>query len=573
VTVLTCVLQIWMALVAVWVPTDLNVNLLSHIQRLLLEHPSATDEEVSLSNAVYTLHEDENASSSRSNARDAYQSKRADTPGWIYSVEEELPFRPKIDVIDVHVVAINKDRHIKTVYRVHTRVTTDSDPPMVVEFNAKRRYKELRWLDDRLRTCFDHSSFPEQRASMGSFPPREITQADPFARQVAFREYLRRLSQSPFFYSHEFLDMVGIDARFDAGRLYECCLSIQCSEQSKVPNRHRRPPTPIGAKTEVMPWRPPMLLSSSGTGSPLVSISATPPPEVSMANQLSVSIPDFFTSKRVVYYRIVLMTHVGVFESKHRFSDFQRLSVHLRDFLEVRPSVSLPRLVRLPGMFASPEEFLEDRRTKLELYLQCIVGDFASVVASSRFLRTFFKLPTDSAVIPGIPASSHDSPSHTDDERITPTSGTIGRSNLLEDVGGSPGEESCHHDDQSVAVSIPFFHYDLSSEDAPLVRYCCRFRDGMGNEWTRFHEFEDFQKLRSDLNQRHAYLIDSVPDFPASHSLWTLSSQTDAKLEIEGRRRVLSKWLAHVVSETLNQRQQIEDVEPLWRFVQHRDDL
>ena len=568
-TILTCLLELVLAIVAVWVPSDLNVNLLAHIQRLLLEHPSATEEELSFSNAVYTLHEDDGTNS---RSKEGFQSKRGDTPGWIYSVEEELPFRPKIDVLDVQVVAINKDRSIKTVYRIQTRVSTDSDPPMVVEFNAKRRYKELRWLDDRLRACFDHSAFPEQRASMGSFPPREITQADPFARQVAFREYLRRLSQSPFFYCHEFLDMVGVDPRLDSGRLFESCLSLQTSEQSKVPNRQRKPPTPIGKQVnDVMPWRPPLLLSSSGTGSPLVSIAATPPLESASPASFTVSIPDFFTAKRVVYYRIVLITPAGVFESKHRFSDFQRLSVHLRDFLDIRPSVALPRIVRLPGMFGSPEEFLEDRRTSLEQYLQCIVGDFAAIVCSSRLVRTFFKLPTDSAIMPGVHAFAgfHDSPGSTEEERITPTS--AGKMQFLDDlVPPSPSDHESSLPGQTLSASIPFFHYETSAEESPVVKFCCRFRASDGNEWTKFHLFEEFQKLRTDLNVSHAYLIDAIPDFPSVHGLW---SARETKLEVEGRRRVLSKWLAHIVAEVLRQGQKIEDIEPLKKFVTENRDL
>jgi hypothetical protein len=217
-------------------------------------------------------------------------------------------------------------------------------------------------------------------------------------------------------------------------------------------------------------------------------------------------------------------------------------------------------------MFASPEEFLEDRRRKLEQYLQCIVADYPSVVASSRFLRTFFKLPTDSAVIPGLHATGHESPGQTDDERITPTSGTMNRSNWFEDMN-CPSPVQGGNIEESLSVSIPFFHYDLSAQESPLVHFCCRFRDILGNEWTRFHQFEDFQKLRADLNLRHAYLIDSVPDFPSAHSLWSFSSQRDAKLEAEGRRRVLSKWLAQVVAENAHQNQTIEDVEPLYRFV------
>ena len=280
-----------------------------------------------------------------------------------------------------------------------------------------------------------------------------------------------------------------------------------------------------------------------------------------MASHLSVLIPDFYSAKKVVYYRIVLMTPAGVFESKHRFSDFQRLNVHLRDFLDIKPSITLPRIVRLPGMFASPEEFLEDRRTKLEQYLQSIVADYPAVVGSSRFLRTFFKLPTDSAVIPGFHHASHDSPGPTEEERITPTSGTAGKLHLLEDPAAtSPGD---HEGPDALAVSIPYFHYQVRAEETPFVEFCCRFRDSTGNEWTRFHQFEDFHRLRSDLNVRNAYLIDSVPDFPSLHSLWS----RETKMETEGRRRVLSKWLARVVQEAINQNQSIEEVEPLWRFV------
>ena len=544
---ITSLLELVVAFVAVWIPADLNVNLLAHIQRLLLEHPSAQDEgPMQRSEAVYTLHEDD-----AGRVKEAFQAKRADTPGWIYCVEEELPFRPKIDVIDVDVVAINRDRHIKTVYRIHTRVTTDSDPPFVVEFTATRRYRELRWLDDRLRAVFDHSSFPEQRASLGNFPPREITQADPFARQVAFREYLRRLSQSPFWYCHEFLDMVGIDPEFDAGSLFESCLGLQGMEQSKIPPRTRRPslakPPAGGPTVEAVPWRPPLLVSSSAS-SPAGSFLATPPPELQTGTGLSVSVPDFFTvaNSRVVVYRIVLEASGTTFESKHRFSDFQRLSVHLRDFLDARPSVSLPRLLRIPGLFTSPEEFLEDRRGKLQQYLQSLVAEFPSLVASSRFLRTFFKLP----------AEVHES-FHTDDEshRATPT-GSVKWG--LEEAS-TPDTTDKEH----VTVALPFFHYSTSAE-SPVVEFCCRFKDPKTHtEWTRFHSFDDFQKLKADLNMRHAYLVDKIPDFPSSHSFGTLG-----KLETEGRRRVLSKWLAHVLAEAGEQNQEIAEIDPLWAFIE-----
>ena len=552
-------IELSMAVIVVWVPCDLNVSLLGHIQRLLLEHPS--EDGMASNQPEYTLHEDDH------NPRtEGYQSKRADTPGWIYSVEEELPFRPKVDVLDVFVVAINKGRRIKTVYRIHTRVTTDSDPPMVVEFNTKRRYRELRWLDDKLRGVFEHSSYPVQRASLGSFPPRELTQADPFARQVALREYLRRLSQSPFFYCQEFLDMVGIDPKFNAGRLYESCLSIQGVEQSKVPVRRaaKQPPTPAAAHRltqELMPWRPPMIILSSENNSPLASVSATPPLELSSSGW-TVAVPDYADIRKVTFYRIVTVTPVGTFESRHRFSDFQRLNVHLRDFHEVKPTVSLPRLVRIPGLASqSPERFLEDRRMRLEQFLQSILAEYPTIVVASRFVRTFLKLPAESFVAPN---SDH---CDTDEEaagsqRVTPTSVKWSLAESIGDLQQSPtGVVGGVITPPAIAVTVPFFAYNMEV-DPPTVEFCCRIDE----EWTRFHSFEDFQRLRNDLDVRHAYLTDQL-DFPSSH-LWSIGAPNDAaglRLEHEGRRRVLSKWLQRVVQEA--SKEVIEEIEPLWNFL------
>ena len=574
------VLELLMAVVVVWVPADLSLALLGHIQRLLLEHPSAAEDGMASSRpeAIYTLHEDDQP------RNEGYQSKRADTPGWIYSVEEELPFRPKIDVVDVFVLAINRNKRIKTVYRIHTRVTTDSDPPMFVEFNVKRRYRELRWLDDQLRGVFEHSAYPEQRAFVGSFPPRELTQADPFARQVALREYLRRLSQNPFFYCQEFLDMVGIDTRFDAGRLYESCLALQQAEQSKVKIRKVAGPAALPAVAgalpggtitprltqEVMPWRPPMLLSSS-LDSPIGSIPATPPggPGESKGFSWTVIVPEFVESRKVVYYKILTSTPMGTFESKHRFSDFQRLNVHLRDFLDIGLSAKLPSMVRL-GLSQTAEQFLEDRREKLQHYLQTLLAEFPQIVATSRFVRTFLKLSPDA-----LPYVQTDSEMMTDEDgghssRVTPTSVKWSLAESLGAEGGalqSPTSPIEIHE-RDTTVSVPFFSYCFET-DPPRVSFCVRIQTP-DNEWTRFHTFEQFQKLRSDLDVRHAYLSENL-DFPTSH-LWSLPSANEAgnlKLLYEGRRRVLAHWLGRLVAQASDDG--IEDIEPLRAFIELQD--
>ena len=590
--------QLAALVIAVLIPNDLNVNLLSHIQRLLLEHPyenfaSNSVPSSSLPN-VYTLHEEDN----NPQMSDGYQSRRADVPGWIYSVEEELPFSPKIDIIDIHVLAINEGRTIKTVYRIQTRVTTDT---IVVEFNARRRYKELRYLDDRLRCVFDHSRFPEQRASMGSFPPRELTQADPFARQIALREYLRRLSESPVFYVQEFLDMVGVDPRFDCGRLYEQCLLLQKSQLDRLPVRRQRTKVPLKPGTaitnEPVPWRPPapVLVPSAddSAGSPGLS---TPVGPISPSLRITVTIPDFAeSSKKIVYYRIVTKTQFGSFESRHRFSDFQRLAVHLRDFLDVRPSIELPRLIR----FSQPQaEFLQERRASLEKYLQTLVSESPGII-SSRLVRSFFKLPSDplmlSAVPPAVPAEDEEDSELlvSSSSRLTPTA-TAFPTNLSEPElttppppplitkpmpGGSPSPINRSTKD-AVAISVPFFSYNLETVGAPDFEFCLRV--GVTNEdWIRFHSFDDFLRLRNSLSTAYPNLVEGIPDFPPKRSIWTGASDVPGvKVENEGRKIVLGRWLGEVVKRALTLSgspiERIQDVEhacpPLFDFIRCLDD-
>ena len=544
-TLLECV----MALLVVFVPNDLNVNLLGHIQRLLLEHPSANSEYCTSQPAIYTLHEDDNNTMSRESKR------RADTPGWIYSVEEELPFYPKIDVVDVFVLAVNRDKRIKTVYRIHTRVTTDTQ--MVVEFNAKRRYRELRFLDDKLRSVFDHSKFPEQRAGLGNFPPRELTQADPFARQIAIREYLRRLSGNPIFYTQEFLDMVGIDPRFDSGRLYESCLGLQGMEQGKLPVR----PGQLQKQRltiEPMPWRPPAASLSSGTVSP-IGRCPSPPPNV------SVKIVSFFEFKKVIYYKIITEIGSHVCESKHRFSDFQRLSVHLKDFLGVKPSVALPRLIRIPGS-QSVADFLETRRNALQVYLGTILADYPNVV-SSRFVRTFFKLPAD-LVLPSTPFGSEAAEWDTNEEQTTHNRlQTPTGSNMSFKLGQSQQEEpEAELVSSFLQASIPFVTYCVST-DPPSVRFCVRMETTDCSEWTRFHTFEEFLVLKNELNLNWNH-IDSGLEFPPVVSHFRLVHSDEGKLRDENRRRGLAVWLSAVLDRSKGQH-----IEPLWKFIRSEDEV
>ena len=594
--------QLAAMVIAVLIPSDLNVNLLSHIQRLLLEHPYENFASNSVPSSsfpnVYTLHEEDN----NPQMSDGYQSRRADVPGWIYSVEEELPFSPKIDIIDIHVLAINEGRTIKTVYRIQTRVTTDT---IVVEFNARRRYKELRYLDDRLRAVFDHSRFPEQRASMGSFPPRELTQADPFARQIALREYLRRLSESPVFYVQEFLDMVGVDPRFDCGRLYEQCLVLQRSQLERLPVRRQRThvlplkhqPAGSALTNEPVPWRPPapVLVPSAddSAGSPALS---TPVGPISPSLRITVTIPDYMeSSKKVVYYRIVTKTQFGMFESRHRFSDFQRLAVHLRDFLDVRPSVDLPRLVR----FSQPQaEFLQERRACLEKYLQTLVAESPGII-SSRLVRSFFKLPADplmlSAVPPVVPTEDEEDSELlvSSSSRLTPTA-TAFPTNLSEPElttppppplitkpfpGGSPSPINRDRK-ETVVISVPFFCYNLDTVGAPDFVFCIRV--GVTNDdWIRFHSFEDFLRLRNSLAVAYPSLVEAIPDFPPKRSIWTGAADVPGiKVENDGRKIVLARWLAEVVKRALtvsgSSDKRIEDVEhacpALFDFVRCVDD-
>ena len=556
--------QLAAMLIAVLIPNDLNANLLSHIQRLLLEHPYENFASNSAA-PVYTLHEEDN----NPQTSDGYQSRRADVPGWIYSVEEELPFSPKIDVIDIHVLAINEGRTIKTVYRIQTRVTTDT---IVVEFNARRRYKELRFFDDRMRSVFDHSRFPEQRASMGSFPPREIVQADPFARQIALREYLRRLSESPVFYVQEFLDMVGIDPRFDCGRLYEQCLVLQKSQFDRLPVRRQRTllKAPTNLTSEPVPWRPPVLVPSADDsgGSPSLS---TPIGHVSPSLRLTVSIPDYVeSSRKIVYYRIVTTTHFGVFESRHRFSDFQRLAVHLRDFLDVKPSVELPRLIR----FSQPQtEFLNDRRICLEIFLKTLVIENPAII-SSRLVRSFFKLPADPLMFSAA-HEEEDSELVSSSSRLTPTA-TAFPTNLSEPELATPpplisktvtlpptGSPSpIHKSGVQTVVTVPFFCYDLNTVGAPEFFFCVRIGI-IGQDWIRFHSFEEFVRLRNTLSTAYPSLVEAIKDFPPKRSMWTGSSDVPGvKVENEGRKMVLANWLGEVVRRaTRNGACPIEDVE------------
>ena len=574
VTTVLCVLELVMTILVVSVPNDLNINLLGHIQRLLLEHPSA-NEESTAQPAIYTLHEDDTNTMSR-DSKALMSRGRADTPGWIYSVEEELPFYPKIDVVDVFVLAVNRDRRIKTVYRIHTRVTTDTQ--LVVEFNCRRRYRELRFLDDRLRSVFDHSKFPEQRAGLGNFPPRELTQADPFARQIAIREYFRRLSGNPIFYTQEFLDMIGIDPRFDSGRLYESCLILQRNEQAKLPvrrggrggllaERAAALGTPSRLTIEPMPWRP--LLSTSGTASPTgesFSHIVSTPPTGPTTVPLSVRIPEFFHHKSVVYYKIVASAGSVECESKHRFSDFQRLAVHLKDFLHVRPTAALPRLMRIPGS-QSVGEFLETRRLALQQFLQCVLSDHPSVVAS-RFVRTFFRLPSD-LVLPATPFGSEAAEWDTHDERVTPTGSAISL-RLSDEVGLDPGVAATLLSGppsypQSYLTSIPFFSYAITS-DQPGVWFCVRVNETVetDTEWTRFHTFESFLKLKNELNLNWNNL-DKGLDFPSATTSFRLVLDGEAiKLDAERKRKGLAVWLAAVLERADGR---LENIEPLFGFI------
>ncbi|KAF4751005.1 hypothetical protein FOZ62_031003, partial [Perkinsus olseni] len=172
------------------------------------------------------------------------------SPPSVGSPSMPLPaFRPCLKLLDVQVVAkIGPAGQALTEYKLFTRVYPQAGEAF--QITAKRRFKVLKWLDDRLRVMFDYDRFPEFHAKMGSFPPREVVEANPFTRQVGLREYFRTLYTSQIFMVPELLDMVS-GGRFTEllAPIYET-VNVLSSGRSKKYVWSQEAATAVGSITE-----------------------------------------------------------------------------------------------------------------------------------------------------------------------------------------------------------------------------------------------------------------------------------------------------------------------------------
>ncbi|EER01038.1 hypothetical protein Pmar_PMAR025137 [Perkinsus marinus ATCC 50983] len=321
------------------------------------------------------------------------------SPPSIGSPSAPLPaFRPCLKLLDVQVVAkIGPTGQALTEYKLFTRVYPQAGEAF--QITVKRRFKVLKWLDDRLRVLFDHDRFPEFHAKMGSFPPREVVEANPFTRQVGFREYFRTLYTSQMFMVPELLDIVGLNPMKGSKQL-SAFMSLSAS-QLRMEEKAR--------------------MSMRGRGS--VSLDLPTGGEQRFASSAASS------SNRLEARGSPL---TGVLESRHRYVQFVRparaiISTRSRgridvlpwcgdqghgvcggtsrawtkefiaanaDFLQVRLMVSLPAKMRMPGV--NRAAFLEQRREQLEHFLRGLLTDPA--VCHCLLLWDFLNVPREELI-------------------------------------------------------------------------------------------------------------------------------------------------------------------------------
>ncbi|KAF4698218.1 hypothetical protein FOZ63_030295, partial [Perkinsus olseni] len=338
------------------IPSDLSLALFPHIQRLMQ------------AGRLYP--------SSGSQAMIEHTIDSGYSPPSVGSPSMPLPaFRPCLKLLDVQVVArIGPAGQALTEYKLFTRVYPQAGEAF--QITAKRRFKVLKWLDDRLRVMFDYDRFPEFHAKMGSFPPREVVEANPFTRQVGLREYFRTLYTSQIFMVPELLDMVGLNPTSGMKQLNTfVCLS---TNQLRVEEKARMSMRGRGSVGLNLPGTGEQLqrLGSATTssynrletrGSPMnaSTLNGLPAPlSLPGVEEISTSFlgvrtkvtgymaicPDVLPSS-IIYYDITteIPTSDIVYFSSHRYSEFETLALRLRDFLQVRLIVSLPAKLRMPG--------------------------------------------------------------------------------------------------------------------------------------------------------------------------------------------------------------------------------
>ncbi|KAF4698539.1 hypothetical protein FOZ62_027766, partial [Perkinsus olseni] len=222
-SILLAAAQLLLMWMSVAIPSDLSLALFPHIQRLMQ------------AGRLYP--------SSGSQGMIEHTIDSGYSPPSVGSPSMPLPaFRPCLKLLDVQVVArIGPAGQALTEYKLFTRVYPQAGEAF--QITAKRRFKVLKWLDDRLRVMFDYDRFPEFHAKMGSFPPREVVEANPFTRQVGLREYFRTLYTSQIFMVPELLDMVGLNPTSGMKQLNTfVCLStnqLRVEEKARMSMRGR----------------------------------------------------------------------------------------------------------------------------------------------------------------------------------------------------------------------------------------------------------------------------------------------------------------------------------------------
>ncbi|KAF4743451.1 hypothetical protein FOZ63_024140, partial [Perkinsus olseni] len=415
-SILLAAAQLLLMWMSVAIPSDLSLALFPHIQRLMQ------------AGRLYP--------SSGSQGMIEHTIDSGYSPPSVGSPSMPLPaFRPCLKLLDVQVVAkIGPAGQALTEYKLFTRVYPQAGEAF--QITAKRRFKVLKWLDDRLRVMFDYDRFPEFHAKMGSFPPREVVEANPFTRQVGLREYFRTLYTSQIFMVPELLDMVGLNPMSGMKQLNAfVCLS---TNQLRVEEKARMSMRGRGSVGLNLPGTGEQLqrLGSAATssynrletrGSPMntSTLNGIPAPfslpgveEISTSflgvrtkvtgyvaicpgdrpinslrrtrSELKQSTGDVLPSS-IIYYDISteIPTSDIVYFSSHRYSEFETLALRLRDFLQVRLIVSLPAKLRMPGV--SRTAFLEQRRENLEHFLLGLLADPA--VCHCLLLWDFLNVP------------------------------------------------------------------------------------------------------------------------------------------------------------------------------------
>ncbi|KAF4666433.1 hypothetical protein FOL47_004101 [Perkinsus chesapeaki] len=628
-------LLMWMS---VAIPSDLSLALFPHIQRLMQ------------AGRMYP--------SSGSPAMVEHTIDSGYSPPSVGSPAAMMPpFRPCLKLLDVQVVAkLSPTGQAFTEYKLFTRVY-----PQVGEafqITAKRRFKVLKWLDDRLRVMFDHDRFPEFHAKMGSFPPREAVEANPFTRQVGLREYFRNLYTCQIFMVPELLDMVGLNPMVGMKHLnafqslsanqlrneemarasmrgrgsVSLNLAASTEQQQQLPrlgsstltfNRSATRGSPPGSATPSGLLQAPFFLpgleepSSSFLGvttkiTGYVAISPGERPGSSLRrtrSELKQSTGDV-PSSAIVYYDIAteIPNSEIVYFSSHRFSEFETLALRLRDFLQVRLTVSLPPKLKMPGV--SKSAFLEQRREQLEHFLRGLLTDPA--VCHCLLLWDFLNVPrselnhlldpvwgngTADALEPGRPNPYPPSPRRFSSsldtnrasnyatlrtgtffgrgsvDRVSPSplsSMAMSREASLSALFGMSAPQSMGVlpetleeipalglEDASGKAELLLYHYDVDClpEARPKALFIIRFRrmsDGGGSEenWLVQRRYAEFRELYQALHSRLAYdnrakeILNDLK-FP----LKALAHRADLeKAQNEERAEMLGIWIGGVVA-------------------------